>query len=230
MSSMDYVGDAVSQSSVDSMIDGISDHHVQHTLRVMQAHNDRQFGMYRQALADCAEDIKTSLLGQFQLMASSLSCAPPVPVGAVVYPSFIQAGAVSGSSDSSPVVPSSQGSNQSLSATSSFTDRPDVKCHDGQIIGLKCLFCPHYHFIEKSHYQHMDRLLTRFETGVPYSGKCVIPDSHWLYLQFPGKSKVEAVREFIRQYLSFLYSGNEKRIDPEHAVRLVNWLDSLHRP
>jgi hypothetical protein len=229
---MDHHGLAP-ELQVSDMIDRVSDRNVQAVLREMQAQNIRHYTMYQQSMMQCVDDIKSTVRSEIQLLASLSACAPPVPLNGMPYPEFIQASIPNGresSGQSSPHVSSSQNSSQSLSATSSLTDRPDIVCDNGQIIGLKCLFCTHYHFIEKSHYQHLDRLLTRLEQGEPYSGKCVIPDTHWLYLTFGvGDSKLNAVRLFIRNYLSFLQSGNEKGIHPDRAVRLITWLDSLPR-
>ena len=226
---MDIIGTAP-EMSVDSLIDAISDRNVKNALREMQAQSVRQFHMYNQTLKDCVDEIKVSFRTEMQSFAAANACAPPAPVGAQQYPPFIHAtAAFGGSGASSPHLDSST-SNQSLSATSSMTDRPDVVCEGGHIIGLKCLFCPHYHFIEKSHYQHFDRLLTRVESGEPYQGRCVIPDSHWLYHHYGvGQSQRDSVVLFIRRYLSHLHSGNDKNIHPERAIQLVAWLDSHHK-
>jgi hypothetical protein len=229
---MDHIGTAPDMSRVvDTMIDRVSDRHVQDALREIVAQNERQYSMYCRALEDCVSDIKTTVRSELRSLAAINVCAPPVPLGANQYPEFIQACVpLSSSGQSSPHVASSRGSSQSLSASSSMTDRADIVCDKGHIIGLKCLFCTHYHVIEKSHCQHLDRLLSRLESGESYSGKCVIPDGHWLYLHFgDGVSKLDAARSFIRMYVSHLHSGNDKNIHPDRAFKLVSWLDSFHR-
>jgi hypothetical protein len=230
---MDHHGSAPELTQVADMIDRVSDRNVQAVLREMQAQNVRHYRLYEQSMLQYVDDIKSTVRSEIQSLVSLNVCAPPVPLNGMPYPEFIQASIAMGrnsSGQSSPHVSSSQNSGDSLSATSSLTDRPDIVRDNGQIMGMKCLFCTHYHFLEKSHYQHLDRLLTRLEKSEPYSGKCVIPDTHWLYLSFGvGDSKLNAVRLFIRKYLSFLQSGNEKGIHPDRAIRLITWLDSLPR-
>jgi hypothetical protein len=227
---MNGIGEAPElQTNFDSMIDSISDRHIQNTLRAMRAENDRQYNLYRRALDDCVADIKTSFRAEIQSLAAVN--APPVPLSVNQFPEFIQASVqFESSGQSSPHQASSHDSSQSFSVASSMTDRADVVCQNGHIIALRCLFCTHYHFIEKSHYQHLDRLLTRLESGESYSGKCVVTDSHWLFQHYGvGQSKLDAVRLFIRQYLSHLHAGNDKNINPDRAAKLVTWLDSHHR-
>lgn len=182
---MDHHGSAPELFQVADMIDRVSDRNVQAVLREMQAQNVRHYSLFQQSMLKCVDDIKSTVRSEIQSLVSLNLYAPPVPLDGMPYPEFIQASIPmrrDSSGHSSPHGASSRNSSQSISATSSWTDRPDIVCDNGQIIGLKCLFCTHYHFIEKSHYQHLDRLLTRLEQGESYSGKCVIPDTHWLYL------------------------------------------------
>ena len=89
------------------------------------------------------------------------------PAPSVVYPSEIAAAGDS-SSRSSPVTSSYGRSSSVIDGTGS----------------LQCPFCPHSHFTEKSHVQHMTRIAAR--SGLPYSGSCVVAENNPYLQTFPG--------------------------------------------
>jgi hypothetical protein len=206
-------------SLLDDKISEITDPHVQEVMKLMRAENQHHYASYCSVVQSAVSTLELS----FQRHMESWRQLPPVPLAPDSLPQFIVA-ADGNSSQSSP-----KSSSCGVSLSSSMSDRLAILSQDGgSVVGLKCLFCFHYHVIEKSHYQHYDRFLTRYESGKRYGGKCCIPDNHWLFsLVGFGDSKEAIVRKFITNYLSHLHSGNEKTIDPHRAAALVAWLNSI---
>jgi hypothetical protein len=101
-----------------------------------------------------------------------------------------------------------------------------VTATTSQVIGLKCPFCPKIHFKEKSHWQHLDRLMSRLIDPCVYIGKCFVSDDHWLYRRMEG-SKKEAAVAFIKKYNSHLASSHAADVDPDRAQALQLWLRSF---
>lgn len=216
--------DAASNDHIAVMITQVSDSHVQEVLRLMHHANQHQFQSYCSVVTKAVADMQQSFHSEIAYARSGAMYAPMPVQPQPELPLFIDANVRS--SNSSP----SLHSDGSFSSHSSMTDRVAIRSTNGSIIGLKCLFCHHYHVIEKSHCQHYDRLLSRIESGERYCGKCVIPDAHWIFqLHGFGDSKAAIVRKFITTLLSHLRSGNEKSIDPIRAGCVVQWLDSLPR-
>lgn len=213
--------------ALDAMIAQVPDQHTQTIFRLMRAESLHQYRNYCAVVQGAVASMQQSFTQQMASFRSSVN-QPPMPIAVCPLPQFIAADAQhSGSSNQSS--PKSASNGGSFSCNSSLTDR-DIMSQDGVVIGLKCLFCSHYHVIEKSHCQHYDRLLGRVESGERYYGKCIIPDNHWICrLEGFGGSKKEIVQKFFSIYLSHLHSGNEKNIDPGRASSLVAWLNSLPR-
>jgi hypothetical protein len=217
--------DAESDDNIAVLITRVADSQVQAVLRLMHSANQHQFQSYCSVVTKAVADMQQSFLSAMTYERSGMM-HPPMPLAPQpVLPLFIDANPRSSSSS-----PSTDTGGGSFSSHSSMTDGVAIRSSDGALIGLKCLFCHHYHVIEKSHCQHYDRLLSRVETGERYFGKCVIPDTHWIYqLAGFGESKEAIARKFITTLLSHLRSGNEKSIDPSRAGCLVQWLQSLSR-
>jgi hypothetical protein len=207
---------------VESMIAAVSDSHVRDTLSRMQADNrrfqdehNRQFQSFSSILLSVAEDVRT--------LANKSSSAPPV-----VYPQFIAA------ADDSPTLHSLSASDSQASSftpPSSLTDKAELGVGSGSVVVLRCLFCHHYHTIEKSHCQHYTRLRDRYVNSEHYSGRCIIPRNHWIFTNFAtaGQSDVEVVQNFVQKYLSHLASSNDKNVDPQRAAKLCAWLETIPR-
>ena len=209
---------AMDTDGIDVMISQVADRQVQDVLRVMHQQHQKQYQSY--------VDVVEGAVSRMQQSFNERLHPPPMPVPLFIEAQGRSSPGVGGSS--SPKFGSDSGG--SFSCHSSMTDSVAIKSQEGAIVGLKCLFCPHFHLIEKSHYQHYDRMLSRLETGVPYSGKCLIPDTHWLYrLVGFGDNRLDIVRKFLSTLLSHLHSGNEKAIDPVRAANVVAWLSSLSR-
>ena len=213
--------------ALDAMIAQVPDQNTQTIFRLMRAESLHQYQNYCAVLQGAVATMQQSFTQEMASFRSSV-VLPPMPIAVCSLPQFIAADAQhSGSSHQSS--PKSASNDGSFSCNSSLTDR-DIMSQDGVVIGLKCLFCSHYHVIEKSHCQHYDRFLGRVESGERYYGKCIIPDNHWIYrLEGFGSSKKEIVRKFFSIYLTHLHRGNEKNIDPGRASSLVAWLNSLPR-
>jgi hypothetical protein len=214
-------------SALDAMIAQVPDHNTQAIFRLMRAESRHQYLNYCAVVQGAVATMQQSFNQEMASFRSSVM-QPPMPIASGPLPQFIAADVQhSGSSNQSS--PKSLSNGGSFSCNSSLTDR-DIMSQDGVVIGLKCLFCSHYHVIEKSHCQHYDRLLGRVESGERYYGKCIIPDNHWVCrLEGFGDCKKEIVRKFFSIYLSHLHSGNEKNIDHGRASSLVAWLISLPR-
>ena len=209
---------AMDTDGIDVMISQVADRQVQDVLRVMHQQHQKQYQSY--------VDVVEGAVSRMQQSFNERLHPPPMPVPLFIEAQGRSSPGVGGSS--SPKFGSDSGG--SFSCHSSMTDSVAIKSQEGAIVGLKCLFCPHFHLIEKSHYQHYDRMLSRLETGVPYSGKCFIPDTHWLFrLVGFGDNRLDIVRKFLSTLLSHLHSGNEKAIDPVRAANVVAWLSSLPR-
>ena len=200
-------------SLLEAKISEIADPHVQEVMQLMRAESQHHYHNYCSVLQSAVSTLQHSI--------DAWRPQPPIPLAPGELPQYIVA--EGGSSQSSP-----KSASCGISLTSSMTDRSLILSQEGGVVCLKCLFCVHYHIIEKSHYQHYDRLLTRFESGKRYSGKCCIPDNHWIFsVDGFGDSKEAIGRKFISTYLSYLHSGNEKHIDPQRAAALVAWLNSI---
>lgn len=213
--------------ALDVMIAQVPDRNTQTIFRLMRAESLHQYQNYCAVLQGAVATMQQSFTQEMASFRSSV-VLPPMPIAVGSLPQFIAADAQH-SSSSNQSSPKSVSNGGSFSCNSSQTDR-DIMSQEGVVIGLKCLFCSHYHVIEKSHCQHYDRLLGRVDSGERYYGKCIIPDNHWICrLEGFGDSKKEIVRKFFSTYLSHLYSGNEKNIDPGRASSLVAWLNSLPR-
>jgi hypothetical protein len=203
---------------VHSLISAISDRQVQAALHKMNENNaasfNRVFGMISSVVTEMQSHSKDM---QWMKTTWQAQFAPLPPAS---FPVF-QEGRT----------PSARSSTPSGSLHSVMTDGSDAVATAGSagVIGLRCLFCNHQHVLEKSHYQHYDRLLKRVVSGAAYSGSCVIPSDHWLFRHFggPNVSQTDAIRLFINKYLSFLQHGNESFIDPGRAAKVADWLMSL---
>jgi hypothetical protein len=203
-------------NDIHDLISALGDRHVQSVLREMHDHNTRSFdritGLLSAAMIEmqsCSRDmqwVKSTWQAQFA----------PLPPSS--FPVFEDVR-----------TPSARSSTPSGSLNSVMTDDPVTVAASTGVIGLRCLFCNHHHVLEKSHYQHYDRLLQRVVSDTPYSGSCVIPSDHWLFKHFggPNVSPCDAVRLFIQKYLSFLQHGNAAYIDPGRAANVAAWLSSL---
>jgi hypothetical protein len=208
--------DIAEGSALDAMIAQVPDHNTQAIFRLMRAESHHQYLNYCSVVQGAVATMQQSLNQEMASLRSG-----PLPL-------FIAAD-VQHSDSSNQSSPKSHSNGGSFSCNSSLTDR-DVMSQDGVVIGLKCLFCPHYHVIEKSHCQHYERFLGRVESGERYCGKCIIPDHHWICrLEGFGDCTKEIVRKFFSIYLSHLHSGNAKNIDSGRASSLVAWLNSLPR-
>jgi hypothetical protein len=149
-------------------------------------------------------------------MRSIRELMPPPHPSSPLYPQFIAAASSDSKSSSSPTL---HGSSSSSSSGAS---------HPATGLSLPCLFCPKVHRSEKSHCQHMARLSHRIEFGDFYSGQCVIPVDHWIYLTYPGDPS-QSVPVFVSQYLSHLASSNQKDVDYGRREELMMWLNGLRK-
>jgi hypothetical protein len=210
------------QIDVDHMISSVTDVHIRAVLWQMHADNQRQHDNHQREMS-----LVTSMLqhvaADVRSLASQSKSAPPV-----VYPQFVGAAGDSPKSQSFSDLSSDP---LSISAPSSLTDKVECQVGSGSVVVLRCLFCCHYHTIEKSHCQHYIRLRDRYVKSEHYTGKCVIPSNHWIFQNpaFGGASETEVIRNFIEKYLSHLASSNDKNINPERAAQLCSWLESIPR-
>lgn len=201
---------------IDEMIASVQDDHVRDTMSMLLAEN-RRFRLEYNRQMECFSGVLFSVAADVKTLASRAN-SPPLP-------QFISA------VDRDPLTPDLTATG-SDTQPSSLTDRSEfASCDSRCAIVLKCLFCPHYHAIEKSHHQHYSRLRDRFLNSEPYSGKCRIPLDHWIFRSFggAGQDPSQIVSNFMQKYLSFLASGNEKNINPERAAQLCAWLESIPR-
>ena len=94
-------------------------------------------------------------------------------------------------------------------------------------VWLQCPFCAHKHSNEKSHVQHLHRVMLR--TSIHYTGHCVMSESHAALKTFSG-THVDKCTQFISKYCSMLHSGNKSAVDDERASKLHLWLADISRP
>ena len=221
-------GQAPGSDAIDAMIDGVDGQHLQRTLRsllhlLLPQHV--QIDHMHSVLVDLSMNLhdtkmelistKSELLStklELQQLRSTIANPP-------VYPQFVNAAGSMSSSGSPKSLPCS-------SSSEGVSYQSGDQSASAELIGLKCLFCAHVHFKEKSHTQHLDRLLKRVNSGEAYSGHCVVPSDHWLFNSFGG-SPEDAVSAFIKKYVSFLASSNDRNVDPVRASKLHAWIQSL---
>jgi hypothetical protein len=91
---------------------------------------------------------------------------------------------------------------------------------------LQCPFCPHRHSNEKSHVQHLHRVMLR--TSIHYTGHCVMAESHVALKSFSG-THVDKCTQFISKYCSMLHSRSKSAVDDERACKLQVWLADISR-
>jgi hypothetical protein len=210
-----------SYDDVDGMIAAVSDTHVRDTLSRMQAEN-RRFQEDHSRQIQSFSSILLSVAADVRALASKSNYAPPLP-------QYIAA------AGDSPVLRSltpSDSQTSSFTPPSSLTDKTELAAGNSRsAVVLKCLFCTHYHVIEKSHCQHYTRLRDRFVNSEQYNGPCSIPRDHWIFRNFgtAGQDESEIVQNFIQKYLSHLASSNEKNVNPQRAAQLCAWLETIPR-
>jgi hypothetical protein len=112
----------------------------------------------------------------------------------------------------------------SLTPASSSTTTSGEFHADGR--WLQCPFCAHRHSNEKSHVQHLHRVMLR--TSIHYTGQCVMSESHAALHTFSG-THVDKCTQFISKYCSMLHSGSKHAVDDERASKLQVWLDDISR-
>jgi hypothetical protein len=119
----------------------------------------------------------------------------------------------------------SAGSFDMTPASSSETSSASSASHaDGR--WLQCPFCTHKHSNEKSHVQHLHRVMLR--TSIHYTGHCVMAESHAALQTFSG-THVDKCTQFISKYCSMLHSGSKCAVDDERASKLQLWLADISR-
>ena len=160
--------------------------------------------------------------------------SPPAPISGDHYsgcyqppvPAFVDAQSLGSSSSSSLL--------SKFSSSGSSSEGP-----------LCCPFCPARHSNEKSHVQHMVRILERFESRcgvasvivfaldllwsrIAYRGKCLVHADHELFrrldLQGDNDAFCAAVCSFISQYNACLASSNERGVDDGRLSNLRSFL------
>jgi hypothetical protein len=113
----------------------------------------------------------------------------------------------------------------SATVSSSSTSGASGNSHqDGR--WLQCPFCPQKHSNEKSHVQHLHRVMLR--TSIHYTGHCVMAESHAALKTFSG-THVDKCTQFISKYCSMLHSGSKSAVDDERAIKLAVWLAEILR-
>jgi hypothetical protein len=188
----------------DDVVNAIPDLATQSCLRVLYSQqvssnqHQQQTLLLLQGLCVDIGIVKDALLSRVQ------------PAPSVVYPSEINA-AGDASSRSSPVTSSCGRSSSVIDGTGA----------------LQCPFCPHSHFTEKSHVQHMTRIAAR--SGLAYSGSCVVADDNPYLQSFPG-SYDDKLRTFTQQYVACLASSNKKDVNAVRAAALQKFLVSCLAP
>jgi hypothetical protein len=217
-------GQAPGSDAIDEMINGVDCQHLQLTLRSLlrlSSPQHAQFDHVHSVLVELSmmlKDTKVELIStkselmstKFELQQLRSTIANPP-----VYPQFVNA--AGSMSSASPIACSS--------SSEGVSDQSGDSSENAKL-GLKCIFCTHVHFKEKSHTQHLDRLLKRVNSGELYSGHCAVPSDHWLFRSFGG-SPQDAISTFIKTYVSFLASSNDRNIDPVRASKLHAWIQSL---
>jgi hypothetical protein len=121
----------------------------------------------------------------------------------------------------------SAGANPGCEVSSCTASTVLASASDGAV--LLCPFCPKRHLSEKSHCQHMRRLVQRVSSGTYYQGRCRY-HSHVQYAvlqKYAGEGALK-LQNFVDEYVGFLHASC-CGIDVGRLSRLREFLDSCCR-
>jgi len=149
--------------------------------------------------------------------ASLRDDGPPLPPQ--LFPFMIQAAAAE-----PDLCASSHGSSGSLGASSAAAS----VAADPAEYPLECPFCGARHNNEKSHVQHLSRLLRRM--GKVYGGHCFVTSEHRFmsHPDVPSHSQLlDKLAVFITRYNSCLASSRDNGVDPVRFATLQKFMSKI---